>query len=261
MKVSVCLTYYNRKQLLINTLESIKQSSLLSDTEIIIVDDASDEEHRIESIIELYSNDMTILFHRFEPTEKSWTLQIPVHNKSIAMASGDVIIQQGAECYNVHDIISHAYHTIQPNDYLVYGCYALTEFDTNNLTLATQTSSSFTTEINNECNWNTMYTKGGWYQHSIYRAGNLNFCTAICREDLTHLGGFDERFSNGKGGGDMEFLLRIQRKQMNIKPIDDYFVYHQYHTPTQYPPYDPNHSLYHETVIHENIIQVNNSYI
>jgi glycosyltransferase involved in cell wall biosynthesis len=261
MKVSVCLTYYNRKQLLINTLESIKQSRLLEHTEVIIVDDASDDDHRIESVIKSYSNDMNILFHRFEPAEKTWSLQIPVHNKSIAMATGDVIIQQGAECYNVCDVIAHAYHEIQPNDYLVYGCYALTESDTNRLTLAIQSSTKFETEINNECNWNTMYTKGGWYQHSVYRPANLNFCTAIRREDLMHLGGFDERFSNGVGGGDMEFLLRIQRKQMNIKPIDDIFVYHQYHEPTQYPSHDPNHSLYYDTVIHEDIIHVKNSYI
>jgi glycosyltransferase involved in cell wall biosynthesis len=261
MKVSVCLTYYNRKQLLINTLESIKKSAVLSDTEIIIVDDASDVEHRIESVIDLYSNDMNILFHRFEPDEKTWSLQIPAHNKSIAMATGDVVIQQGAECYNVCDIITHAYHEIQPNDYLVYGCYALTESDTNRLTLATQSSTKFETEINNECNWDTIYTKGGWYQHSIHRPGNLNFCTAICRDDLNQLGGFDERFSYGKGGGDMEFLLRIYRKKMNIKTIDDLFVYHQYHEPTQYSSYDPNHSLYYDTVIHEDIIHVKNSYI
>jgi glycosyltransferase involved in cell wall biosynthesis len=261
MKVSVCLTYFNRKQLLINTLHSIKQSKLLSDTEIIIVDDASDESNRIESIIDSYSNDMNILFHRFEPHEKTWSLQIPVHNKSIAMATGEVVIQQGAECYNTHDVISDAYHRIKPNDYLVYGCYALTFSDTERLSHSIQTDSNFELNFNNECNWDTMYSSGGWYQHSIYRPSNLNFCTAICRDDLSQLGGFDERFSHGTGGGDMEFLLRIQRKGMNIVAIDDQYVYHQYHDPTIYPSNDPNHSLYYDTVIHETSIHVNNSYI
>jgi glycosyltransferase involved in cell wall biosynthesis len=261
MKVSVCLTYYNRKQLLINTLESFKQSKLINDTEIIIVDDASDDAHRIESVINSYENDMNILFHRFEPAEKTWTLQIPAHNKSIAMATGDVIIQQGAECYNVHDIISNAYFNIQHNDYLVYGCYALTDQDTINLTNSIYNSEDLHININNECNWDNMHSKGGWYQHSLYRPANLNFCTAIHRNDLLDLGGFDERFSNGKGGGDMEFLLRIHRKGMNIKSIDDYFVYHQYHEPTVYPSHDPNHSLYYDIVLKEDIIHVKNSYI
>jgi glycosyltransferase involved in cell wall biosynthesis len=261
MKVSVCLTYYNRKQLLINTLESIKQTKLLSDTEVIIVDDGSNEENRIESIIDIYSNEMNIIFHRFDPDEKTWTLQIPAHNKSIAMASGEVVIQQGAECYNAHDVIYDAYHRIETNDYLVYGCYALTETDTDRLTHSIQTHSSFELNFNNECNWDTIYSLGGWYQHSVYRPGNLNFCTAILRDDLLDLGGFDERFSNGVGGGDMEFLLRIQRKGMNIIAIDDQYVYHQYHAPTTYPSYDPNHSLYYDVVLKENIIQVKNSYL
>ena len=89
----------------------------------------------------------------------------------------------------------------------------------------------------------------------------MNFCTAIHRDDLLDLGGFDERFSNGIGGGDMEFLLRIYRKGMNIKSIDDYFVYHQYHEPTVYLSHDPNHSLYYDIVLKEDIIHVKNSYI
>jgi glycosyltransferase involved in cell wall biosynthesis len=261
MKVSVCLTYFNRKQLLVNTLESFKRSKSLQHAEIIIVDDASEESHRIETIVEQYSDDMCLKLFRFESHEKTWTLQIPAHNKSIAMATGDIIIQQGAECYNACDIITDAINRVQPNNYIVYGCYALTEYDTNILTDSIHKHVPFNITHNNECNWSTMYTKGGWYQHSVYRPGNLNFCTAIHRNDLLELGGFDERFSNGFGGGDMEFLLRIQRKNMIITPVDDCYVYHQYHLPTVYPKHDPNHSLYYDTVVRENIIHVKNSYL
>lgn len=45
--------YRNRKQLLIRTLDSIRRSEI-KDYEVVIVDDASDEEHRIEDILPLY---------------------------------------------------------------------------------------------------------------------------------------------------------------------------------------------------------------
>ena len=51
MKISLLLVYYNRKQQLINTLESIYKSKHIDQCEIIIVDDASDEQHRIEDLL------------------------------------------------------------------------------------------------------------------------------------------------------------------------------------------------------------------
>ena len=65
MKVSICLTYYNRKQLLINTLKSIKQSRLLENTEIIIVDDASDDV--IRRRWEVYERESSPVLKTFRP--------------------------------------------------------------------------------------------------------------------------------------------------------------------------------------------------
>ena len=54
MKVSILITYYNRKKVLKKTLDSIIKSEYINDTEILIVDDASKDKHRIEELISKY---------------------------------------------------------------------------------------------------------------------------------------------------------------------------------------------------------------
>ena len=69
MKVSILITYYNRKNLLKKTLDSIIKSEYINDTEILIVDDASDNKHRIEELISKYHNYNITLF-RFEKKDQ-----------------------------------------------------------------------------------------------------------------------------------------------------------------------------------------------
>jgi glycosyltransferase involved in cell wall biosynthesis len=254
MKLSICMTYYNRRDLLINTLDSIRKYKKDHDLEVLIVDDASNDDNRIEDLENEYS-DLNLQLFRFEPSEKWWTLQILPHNKLIAMASGDVIIQQGAECYHATDVITDALENTKDNEYRVYGCYSLTEIDTTNIQ-----NPDYQIVINNECNWNTIYEKGGWYQHSKYRNGQLNFCTSITKKDLYELGGFDERFSMGIGYGDNEFITRIKRKNMNVLSLDDLYVYHQYHEPTKYDRFDPNVQLF-QVMMGEETIKVHNTFL
>ena len=47
MKISIVTAYHNRKKQLINTLETIKKSSEVDNTEFILVDDCSDENERV----------------------------------------------------------------------------------------------------------------------------------------------------------------------------------------------------------------------
>ena len=52
--ISVVMAYYNRKQQLEATLKSIAKQSI-KDVEVIAVDDASSEDHRIEDLTDQYS--------------------------------------------------------------------------------------------------------------------------------------------------------------------------------------------------------------
>ena len=49
MKISIVTAYYNRRQLLINTLKSISKTSH-NDFEVIVVDDGSTEENKIDDL-------------------------------------------------------------------------------------------------------------------------------------------------------------------------------------------------------------------
>lgn len=54
MKISIATSYYNRRPQFINTLKTIQQSTQISNVELIVVDDCSNDEHRIEDLINEY---------------------------------------------------------------------------------------------------------------------------------------------------------------------------------------------------------------
>ena len=216
MKISIVIQYYNRKLLLLNTLRAIQNSKIKQDIEVIITDDASTPDHDISNIPELFS-DLNIILFRFEESEKWWHCPVIPANKGIALATGDVVVLLGAECMPIGDVMLDISNRIKSNTYLVYSTLALSESDTNALNHMT-----YDEICNNPFN-------GFWYQHSQTNNHGFNFCTAILREELLELGGFDERYGWGVDYGDADFVLRLQRKGIQFIPIDTPFVYHQHH--------------------------------
>lgn len=225
MRFSIVIQHFNRRHLLLNTIDSIKKSSLISDCEIIITDDASDDDHKIDDINILYP-DLDIKLFTFTKEEKWWSCPVIPINKGLAESSGDIIILQGAECYHNGDIISDVDKRIKPNDYLVYSTFALSKSDAP----GNQESCDHAEKCTNG-DYDSFYVNNGraWYQHSVYRNEGFNFCCAIYREDLIDLGGFDERYAHGVYYGDNDFILRVKRKGMNVISVDSPFIFHQYH--------------------------------
>jgi len=223
MKISIAIQYYNRRDLLLTSLSSISNSCLISDTEIIIVDDASDYEHNIDDISSVFPK-LNIKLFKFTKEEKWWSCPVIPLNKSISECTGDVVILQGAEIFYMNDIIKHAHDVIKDNDYLVYSCLALTKKGTDDLKNGIISQNKESIEQ--------------WYQHSVYRNACYNFCCAIKRKDLLDLGGFDERFAHGISHGDNDFISRIKKKGMNVIQIDNLLTLHQYHQTMQVHPKD-----------------------
>ena len=242
MRVSILMTYYNRRKLLINTLNSISKYIKDRDIEIIIIDDASDKTELIEDIPIVYSH-LNIVIYRFEKDNKTWACPVIPANKGISLCTGDVVILQGAEIFHNGDIISDVLNRIKPNDYLVYGCFA---FRHPNFDL-TGDNQDYCTDEN-----------GVWYQHSIHSPRCFNFCTAIMREDLWDLGGFDERYARGTNYGDDDFILRVRRKGMNVIQIDNPYVYHQFHP---WGKIVSNRGLYEYVLNYETNYRVKNSFL
>lgn len=230
MKVSIVIQYYNRRYQLLNTIKSISESNSYQDIEIIIVDDASDDIHKIDDLPSYYP-DLNFSIFSFTKQEKWWGCPVIPINKGIAMASGDVIILLCGECMFVGDIITDVLRRIKTNDYLVYATLSLTPEATQQLNFM-----SYDDIINNQFeSINLPGHTGGWYQHSLHRNTCFNFCTAITKEDLDDLGGFDERFAYGISHGDDNFLDRVKLKGMNIISIDSPMTYHQYHDRMLFP--------------------------
>jgi GT2 family glycosyltransferase len=238
------MSYYNRKKLLLNTLNSFKTLyNKRQDLEVIIVDDASDPKEQVDEIVKNFSFAIEIV--KVVPNTKTWINPCIPNNIGFARASGDVIIIQNPENIHRGDIIKSVLTCIKENTYLNYACYSIDRKITN------QINEKFPIPVNQEI----AHKNGtnGWYNHSKIKPMGYHFCSAITKQDLYALGGFDERFANGLAYDDNEFLCRIKKKGMTIKYIDNPFVIHQFHESVASPDRVPkgmrvNYQIYEQTM-------------
>ena len=224
-KISVVMGYYNRKNLLIKTLESIQAFTKYENFEVVIVDDASTEDERLEDIVNSYSFD--IILHRILPSEKTHINPCVAYNKAFSLATGDVIVIQNPECFHSGDIISQA-STIQEGQYYSYHCYSLDKISTDKLRDFDFTKNKgYPFSLENKAITFDGYS--GYYVHKDIRPDAMHFCTAITLKDLNKLGGFDNRFSQGYAFDDREFYDRVLRLGLSIIHVDNPMVFHQNH--------------------------------
>jgi len=226
MRTSIVTAYHNRKQLVVNTLNSIQRYQQ-NDLEVIIVDDCSDEEHRLEDVAGKYP---FVKLIRLEKEDKWYHCCCIPFNIGFKEASGDIIIIQNPECLHVGDIISYS-QKLQKNQYITFGCYSID----NNNTNAIKEIPSLTTEniIKTISGINSRIVShngdNGWYNHSNYRPVFYHFCSMMHRRHLSELKGFDERYGKGRGYDDDELLARIKKMGLDVTMLDDPFVIHQNH--------------------------------
>jgi glycosyltransferase involved in cell wall biosynthesis len=207
MKISIVIGYYNREKLLSRTLSTIRATKH-DDYEIIIVDDASDKP------LVVFWDKVKVI--RIEPKDKRWINPCMAYNIGFKVATGDVVIIQNPECAHQGDVLTYVAGNIEKNTYLSISCYEADEK---------------MSELIDEGNCGVLVGKvtTGWMNHPYYNPINFHFCTAIMKEDLDEMGGFDERYAKGQAFDDTEFIRRIYRKGMNIKAVEYPFVIHQHH--------------------------------
>jgi hypothetical protein len=231
MKISIVTSYYNRKSQFINTIETIKHSKQIDNTELIVVDDCSSPEHRLEDILEKYP---FIKLIRLESKDRWYTNPCVPFNKGIKESSGDIIVMQNPECLHVGDILSDLVNKIDDDKYITQAVYSLDKFNTEKISKLDYNDSNVFDKIKNEIlpmNNSTYIAEGKdcWYNHSKYRAASYHFLGAITKNNMNKLNGFDERYSNGIGYDDDELLFRIKLLGLNIQIHDDPFAIHQWH--------------------------------
>lgn len=208
------MTYFNRLELLRNTLMSIYAHDV-KPYEIIIIDDGSDKQLTLDDI-PLADIDIKLLC--FLKSTKTWVNPCIAYNQAFSMADGDAIIIQNSECLHYTNIVKHVIENIKENDYFSYSCYSA------NLEETTNKKYDFAQR--------TVAYDGdsGWYNHSAFRPTKYHFCSAMTKSDyIKHDLKFNEVFKNGIGFDDNAFIWNIENKKMNAQIIDSEICIHQFH--------------------------------
>lgn len=211
------MTYWNRKKQLLNTLESIRQYN--NDVKIIIIDDSSTDGNDIT-----YLSGGNIRVVRLE--NKWWINPCIAFNTGFSLVDTDIVIFQNAECMHIGNIIEHAIANIDKNTYLNYSALAINREVSEAINPGNAVS---LIEPYMHSRMVEGWDGNGWYNHPKYREEYLHFCSAILREDLYSIGGFDERYADGLGFDDNDILYRIRRRGMKVRMFDEPFVIHQWH--------------------------------
>jgi len=232
--IAIVITYYNREEQLIKTIETIRQTAH-ADYEIIVIDDASDEPLSIDGVT----------YVRIEPSEKKWNDVIVPFNIGILAAlklDPDIVIIQNAECYHVGDVLTYASNHVSDGTCISFACWSLSDGETNHWE-----------EIGKDEKRRMTGRGTGWYNHPI-NARYFNFCNAYSRADMVSLNGFDERFKDGIGFADNDLVRRMMEMNLKILITDESnpFVVHQFHSRSwQLDPYGSGGWIDNEALLHQ----------
>jgi GT2 family glycosyltransferase len=232
--ISIAMSYINRRGLLIETLKSIIRSEY-KDIEVVIVDDTSEENERIEDLVNVYPFIRVI---RVEKEEKWYISGSMPWNRAIANCKGDIVIMQNPECLHVHDVLSYVAENADDTNYISMSVYSLDKILTNELPLKDNLLEYFNTLPQQH-----VKEYIGWYNHSEYNKTYYPFCAVLTRKNMDELGGFDERYAAGVGFEDDDFINRITRMGLNKIICNDVSVIHQWH-PKIYDLSNPVHEGY-----------------
>ena len=269
-KISIVMAYFNREKQLKMTLESIKKSKYLN-KEIIIVDDNSRPDQRVELFIDNYRNDLDIKVITIKESEKNWVNPCIPYNKGIKIASGDIIVLQNPEVMHVGDCLSFINDNLDEKDWLSFNCYGSPNFEFNEK-LKNKTSNEIFNNIYN-INFNIGGNSvarddvGGWLNHYEKHFVAYHYLVAIHKSDINNYlgGGFNNKFKDGIGADDDELIKRLIYYKFNFKTTKfengQPFCVHLFHEkPKQLKNLDwrDNKKIFIESCINMNMFPENN---
>jgi len=223
--ISIVTAYYNRKKLFQETLKSIARSKF-KDFELIAVDDGSLPEHRIEDLSFEFPFLRVI---RLEPENKWYINPCVPFNIGMREAKGDIIVLQNPECLHVHDVLTYMSKNVNDSNYITISTYGFNQVLTDSIPRHCA-NGTLVYLLNSQpqqpyVGWDSI----GWYNHPRFRPVYYHFCSAMTRNNMAKLKGFDEKFAHGIGFDDDELLVRIVL--LGLRPIIEtsVSVIHQYH--------------------------------
>ena len=221
-KISIVMAYFNRKDQLEMTLESIKKSKYLN-KEIIIVDDNSRPNQRVELFIDNYRNHLDIKVITIKENEKNWVNPCIAYNKGIKIASGDIIVLQNPEVMHVGDCLSFINDNLNEKDWISFNCYGSPNFQFNEKLKNKTSNEIFNNIYNIQFNIGGNSVKrddiGGWLNHYEKHIVAYHYLAAIHKSDIDSYldGGFNNKFKDSIGSDDDELIKRLIYYKFNFK--------------------------------------------
>jgi hypothetical protein len=229
------MTYHNRPVQLRNTLKAMSFYMDMSspDLELIIVDDASDEDKKAKDVLK--SMCIPAIVVNVPVEMKTWTNPSVPYNLGFAQATKEIVIIQNSECLPIGDVFENVRKEVTDHNYVVFQTYSTNQKQFQEIT---DISPIYTGEPGQDGrDWlHEVYMKimpfesRNWYHHLQHLPTWYHFTTAMTLENLRKLKGFNEVFANGYCFEDNEFLFRI-RKMLTITdiPENEAIIIHQWH--------------------------------
>lgn len=239
--MSIVIAYYNKRQILFNTLKSIEHFRANYPIETIIVDDGSNAENKIDDFVKLFPT-LNIKLIVLKKDHQYWRSPAVAYNTGFQQVKGDVIFINGADNVHLGNIIGCVFDNFKLNSYFNFSAIRCTEVMKKKIDYLEWKN------INNFVNSLKISTADDWHIHSEYLPSLIPFCAAINKVDLEQLSGYDERFSNGIGFEDSDLDARISNLGLDICLIDNPFCMHQKHPPIEYIN-SINHDLFYRLQI------------
>ena len=225
-KISIIMSYINRKDQLEITLFSInKQIELFNhNIEVVIVDDGSDDDQKLNELIKKYSFPIKLIV--VDKNSKKSINPCIGYNLGFLHSIGELIIIQNPEVCHLGNVIDHVEKNVSDENYLIYPVKPMANFNQNNIikNLIYQNNDNLLIEnIIENCHDGMMDNYLEWYQHPKYRNAKLHFLSALTKKTLNKIGGFDPEFYNGVDWDDNDIRNRIERvvKSLSIDPAKE----------------------------------------
>ena len=157
-----------------------------------------------------------------------WRTPAIAYNTGFNEAKGDIILLNSCDCIHMGNIIEFVRNNMIKKTYLSFATLAGTEslagyFDS---VVWDETVMGRIKELYG-------FRNGWWRSHKTNRI-LIPFCASIMHEDLATLNGYDERFVDGIGYDDCDFIDRVANLGLNMVLVDEPFCIHQYHELIQY---------------------------
>ena len=224
--ISIVMSYFNRLDQLRYTLKTISDSNV-KDLEVVIAEDFCDLKEQLHTIQAEFPH-LNIRIIRMSDTraKKDYCNPCVAYNTAFRASRGDRIIIQNPECCHMGDVLKYTLDHLTNDNYLTFHCYAATKAETRTMQSG-EPLPMFTDK------------KSRWYNHVVERPYAYHFTTAITRDNLIKLNGFDERFAQGQDMDDVELIYRIKALGLELQFVEDPWVVHQYHRKTYDNPHNP----------------------